>query len=46
MESAVVGVRAMLASAVGHGIMIRGIMKNKNKTPFWYFGKTEVEESK
>lgn len=37
-------VRAMLASAVKEGILNRGIMKNIEKTPYWYFSKTDVEE--
>jgi len=37
-------VRAILASAVGEGIMIRREMKNHDKTQYWYFQKTEVKK--
>lgn len=36
--------RALLASAVGKGYITRGIMKNSDKTPYWYFQKTEVKK--
>ena len=43
MEYKVVEVRALLASAVKEGIMIRGRMKNKNQTPYWYFTPTDIK---
>jgi len=38
--------RAILASATGKGIVQRGIMKNKQKTIYWYFIDSEVKKDK
>ena len=35
--------RAILASAVGSGIMKRMNMKNNAKTSYWFFNPTEIK---